>query len=169
MRRLVLVLLFALAACKKRPETPATVEGPAEISGALRFGDAATAGQLIAGFHEVEQGAWRWTTHEFSVNLRPPFEGSTKGALLTLKFNLPEAVLSKTGPVSLVARAGGAELVRQTYSQPGPQTYLAEIPAAALSGPSVRIDFSTDKFLAAGVADKRELALIVSSVALEAR
>jgi hypothetical protein len=47
--------------------------------------------------------------------------------------------------------------------------YRREVPASALQGEAVTVDFSCDKFLAAGQVESRELALIVHLIGLEAK
>ncbi len=153
--------------CQKRPATPATVEGPAPLASVVRTADPAQASQLIAGFHQIEQSAWRWTAHEFSADLRPPVGSAAKGAMLTLQFALPEAVFAKTGPVTVSAKVNGSPVTPQRFDKTGPQSYSAAVPASALTGETVRAEFAIDKFLAAGEVDQRELAVIVSSVGLE--
>jgi len=161
-------LLWLALACSRRPETPATIEPSQQDAAVIRTADAQAAGQLLAGFHQIEQDAWRWTAHEFSVRLRTPAGAATRGALLSVQFALPEAVFAKTGPIVLSAQVNGAALPPQRFDKAGPQVFSAAVPAAALSGETVRADFTVDKFLAAGEADQRELAIIVSRVGLEA-
>jgi hypothetical protein len=155
------------SACTKRPETPATIERPAPLASAVRTSDANHAAQLVAGFHEIEQNAWRWAAHEFSVNLRPPAGSAAKGAMLTMQFALPDAVFATTGPIAISAKINGVAVPAQKFLKAGPQSFSAAVPAAALAGERVRADFTVDKFLPSGTADKRELSVIVSTVALE--
>jgi len=163
------LLALTLTACRPRKEAPPTIEGPVEPLSAIKVADPAVAGQLVSGFHEVERNAWRWTAHEFAVTLRPPFTASQKGAILKVNFNLPDTVFSKKGPITLSARIGATALSSVRFDKPGPQTYTSDVPPSALAVDPLRIDFTTDKFIASGEADKRELALIVQSVALEAK
>jgi hypothetical protein len=45
--------------------------------------------------------------------------------------------------------------------------FVADVPPATLGAEAVLIDFSLDRYLAAGTVDNRELGIIVTSVALE--
>ena len=88
---------------------------------------------------------------------------------MVMSFAAPEPVIQKSGPISIIARAGGTELGRATYSQAGQQTFKAEVPASLLKPEVFTVEFQTDKFLAPSGGDLRELALIVSAIGLEAK
>jgi hypothetical protein len=157
---LVLVATLSTPACKRKPK--GRVEQAGGLLSTLKIADPLSAPQLLSGFYPLEEGSWRWTRGNFSVKLR-----TVKPARLVLKFTLPQAVLEKIGPVTLGATVDGHPLTSDTYSQPGNQIYQRDLPAAALSGGSVIVEFQTDKALAPTAQDGRELAIIVTSVALE--
>ena len=167
-RILTLILALALTgfACKKKAG-PATIEGPGEMLMFLRAPDPQAAPQFIKGFHAPEQNAWRWTAGSFAVKLRPPFGASQKGARLRVNLTLPEPVLAKLGPVTLTASIGAMKLDPETFSQAGAATYVRDVPGGALLGESATVEFSLDKFIAAGTFDQRELGLIVAGVGFE--
>jgi hypothetical protein len=100
------------------------------------------------------------------VILRPPLGAAQDGARLELKLNIPDAVFQQLGAVTLSATAGGTPLAPEKYTEPGNQVYARDVPANALGGDSVAIEFATDKAIPAGNLEKRELALIVTSVGL---
>ena len=75
-------------------------------------------------------------------------------------------VLQQLGPVTLSARIGGSSLTPEKYTEAGGYIYGRDVPASALSGDSVSVEFTTDKAIPAGKIEKRELALIVTSVGL---
>src|SRR5260221_6155459 len=75
----------------------------------------ATTSQLLSGFYEIENEAWRWTAGKFSVRLRPPRQASRKGATLQLKFSVPEVAIAKLKSVGLEATLNGKTLGRETY------------------------------------------------------
>ncbi|MBV6432343.1 MAG: hypothetical protein IANPNBLG_02485 [Bryobacteraceae bacterium] len=132
--------------------------------------DPRAASQLVRGFHSLESNSWRWTKGNFTVTLRPPLNAGRDGAWLLLKFSIPEAVLSKVGPVRLTANVNGRPVEGETYSKSGDYTFRREAPAAAFHGDDpVTIEFALDKFLAAGVVEQRELGIIVSMIGLEAK
>lgn len=170
MRKLILVAALAacLVGCKRR-EGAATIEGQAPLQSAIRASNLRTEGQFSRGFHQLESGAWRWTMRTFSVTLKPPSGAAAKGATLKLEMTLPEALMTKTGAITLSAQAGDQKLADKTFDKQGAASYEADVPAAVLVGDSLRIDFTLDKFLAAGAADQRELGVIVSAASLTAK
>ena len=121
--------------------------------------------QLVRGFYPPE-GTWRWTQGKFSVILRPPPGAAQYGARLELILNIPDVVIRELDSVTLSATIGGNRLAPQKYPDPGNQIYSVEVPASALPGDSVTVEFATDKAIPAGKIEKRELALVVTSVGL---
>lgn len=174
MRRLTLLFaaacLLAATSCNRQPAKVETIEQEQpELSSVISAGDPAHAVQFVQGFYEIEQGAWRWTRGKFSITLQAPGGAAEKGARLELKFVLPGTVLSKTGPVTLSAVIDGTALPPEKFEKEGAQVYQRDIPAALFRGPSMNIEFSLDKFLAAGVVEQRELGVIVQTAALMAK
>jgi hypothetical protein len=176
MRLRVFVILLAAACaaaapgCKRKQKIQVveTEEEPeAGLVSTVHVADPAAGQQLLKGFHGVEQGAWRWTMGKFSVLLRPPRTAPAKGALLQLKLAVPDPVIDKLKSVTLSATVNGVALAPETYAQPGEYTYTRDVPARALQGEAVQVDFALDRFLAPGVADARELGIVVSMVGLE--
>ena len=105
----------------------------------------------------------------FTATLRPPAGAAQKGAVLELKFTIPEVMLNRVGPMTLAARINGIDLGAQTFSSSGDFTYTRDIPATALGSDAVAIDFAVDKGLPPGDTDPRELAVIVTSVGLTSK
>lgn len=173
MRRLIagVALAAALAGGCKKPKRVAVSAGEEQqgLASVVHVGDPRTAVQLVRGFHEVEQGQWRWTKGRFSVTLRPPANAATNGANLVFKFSLPDAVLDKTKKMTLSANVSGVSVQDQIYDKGGDYTYKKEVPASALKGDAVAVDFAVDNYLKAGEVETRELAFIASSIALEAK
>ena len=175
--RLSVFIIVVTAAClavtpactrKERIQVQETIEEPdTTLVSTVHVADPATSQQLLKGFHSVEQNAWRWTMGKFSVLLRPPRTAAEKGAVLQLKLAVPDPVISKLKNVSLSASINGVALPAETYSQAGEFTYSREVPAKALQGETVQVDFALDKFLPPGAADARELGIVVSMVGLE--
>lgn len=169
MRRLkaVAVLAATLAvvpACRPRDKIRLEpTEEQLKLKSAVHMADPEIAQQLISGFYPVEQNSWRWTMGRFAVMLKPPPAVAT-AARLTVRLSVPEAVLHKTGPITLSASLNGTKLGVKTWSTPGEYTFQVPVPAAALGTDPVTVDFTLDKFLAAGSVETRELGLIVSSV-----
>lgn len=174
--RFVICLALALAisvtaACKRREgiTVQQTDEDSATIASVIQVSDPRAKQQLLAGFHDIEDNAWRWTARVFSVALRPPANAGQKGATLTLKGAVPDAVIQKLNALSLSATVGGVSLPPETFSAPGEFTYTREVPAKAFSGEAVNVEFSLDKALPPSESDTRELGVIVTSVGLEVK
>lgn len=123
--------------------------------------------QLLSGFHEVEQNAWRWTMSKFSVALRRPSGASQRGATLRLKFSIPEPVIVHVKSITLSATLQGSLLRPETYLKAGEYSFERDIDARLLDREAVTAEFALDKFLPAGLADQRELGIVVSSIGLE--
>lgn len=163
-------ILIAVAApgCRRKKITPpADAAGDAEtgLSSSILMADPLTAFQLVRGFHGLEQGSWRWTMQRFSAALKPPAQ---KGANLVVNFSIPEAVLKKTGRLTLSATVGTLALGSQTYTKAGEAVYSQSVPPGALTGETAAFDFELDHALAAGQADSRELGVIVTRISLDA-
>jgi len=165
---LVLSLALAPAGCKRhrRVMVRTVEEGPALVS-VVATADPHVAAQLVAGFYGVEQNSWRWTAGRFSVLLRPPRTAATNGAVLQLKFALPDVALSKMKGVSLSAYVNGTALAPESYTRAGQFTYSRDVPANLLAGDVVRVDFSLDKTIPPSAADRRELGVVVSLVGFQ--
>jgi hypothetical protein len=175
MRRLIVLLIaltplvVPLAGCKRKPPAKVEVieEQAPQLATVVHVADPQATVQLVRGFYELEQNAWRWTAGKFAVALRPPRGGAERGAVLQLKFSLADAVIERVKSMTLKARAGKLDLAPGTYAKPGQYLYSRDVPAAALAGDVVLFEFEVDKFLPPGEADQRELALIVSTIGLE--
>ena len=117
-----------------------------------------------SGFHEVEDGGWRWTKGTFSITLeRPDLEA--EGAL---ELNIAEASISKLGPLTLRAVVDGKVVAEQQYSNPGLRRLVWRMEPIA-GGAGVRpvtIRFEMDKYFKPGEVEPRELGVIVKSIAV---
>ncbi|MBZ5622133.1 MAG: hypothetical protein LAQ69_25905 [Acidobacteriia bacterium] len=166
---LVVTLALTPMGCKTRKvaEQQTVEEPPPSLASIVHVGDPKAAGQLLSGFHEIENHAWRWSMRQFSVVLRPPPGSAQRGAILTLKLTLPAVVLQTEKTISLSASIDGHPLPAETWSQPGAFVYQRDVPATLLTGDAVRILFVLDKALPPGEKDARELGVVVSTVGLE--
>jgi hypothetical protein len=164
--------LLVLNGCRAPQSVPVgTIEEKSlpALSTMVHVADPKTAGQLVKGFHGVEQNAWRWTMKEFSVTLGPPPVGMEKASLLRVKLTVPDAVINKVGPVTLSASVEGTPLEPEKYSKSGEYAYSRDVPAEALRGDVILAEFSLDKAIPAGPLDRRELGIVVSSIGLESK
>lgn len=171
MRRLILVALAltALAGCKKAKQPNQYVdEGASQLSSAVNVADPKTAIQLLRGFHDVENNAWRWTGPKFAVALRPPAGVTADGAKLYLDYAVPELFLQKVPETTLSVTVNGKPLDPEKISKAGSGRLERTVPADLMKGDVLTVDFALDKFIPAGAVDQRELGLIVSAVGLEA-
>ena len=164
-------MLLAGAGCKRRSRAKVqlTEEETPQLASTVHVADPRSAAQLVSGFYDIEQNAWRWTAGKFSVVLRVPRGAAQKGAVLHLNFAIPDAVIQKLNAVGVGATIDGTALKAQSYTQPGDVTYDPEVPASLLGRDSLKVDFALDKFLAAGAVEQRELGVIVSSVGFETK
>jgi hypothetical protein len=172
--RLVLAALaacLALAGCRaKHKETvkvQATEEEAPALASTVHVADPRVASQLISGFYGIEGDSWRWTAGKFAVLLRPPRTAGKTGAVLQLKFALPEPVIGKLKTVSLSATINGTTFPPQAYTQSGEFTYARDVPPNLLGGEAVKVDFALDKALPPSGSDQRELGLVVSAVGFD--
>ena len=123
--------------------------------------------QLLKGFHDIEQNAWRWTMQKFTVTLRPPAGASQRGATLQVKLVIPDPVIAQLKTISLSANIEGTSLPGETYAKPGEYVYSRDVPATVLASDAVTVDFTLDKALRPSAADARELGIIISSIGFE--
>ena len=167
---MALVLAFAPAACKRKPPRVDVIENEnrAPLS-SFAMSDPRGAAQLLSGFHNIENNAWRWTMRKFAVILLPPPGAPEKGARLRLELVVPDVVISRRRPLTLSAAAEGVALPPETYTQAGPYTYSRDVPPGVFAAAAVKIDFSLDKYLASGEIEARELGIIVKSIALDTK
>ena len=121
--------------------------------------------ELLAGWHKLEQGRWRWTERRFAARfLEAPVR---RPAVLKLEFALPDAVLAPRGRLRVTARINGVEMPPREYREPGRRVYSAAVPVEVLTGNSALAEFELDFALAPHQTDGRELGLVVASVTLE--
>jgi tRNA (mo5U34)-methyltransferase len=115
--------------------------------------------KLLEGWHPLEQNSFRWTSRQFSIELRKtmPLNART----FRLRFHLPEAVVRASGPITIHAKVNGAAFAPETFSMEGEYSYTIDLGRRISKGGPLRIDFTVDKALPAGDLDTRELALIV--------
>jgi hypothetical protein len=177
LRRRILIVPILLSAtfaagCKsQRDLTGYTDEEPSAPRPAvgIQVADPNAASQLVSGWWDVEDHAWRWTARKFAVVLRCPIGAVRRGAILRFRFTLPDVVFSHFKQVMLSASIQGKPLAPETYRRPGAALYTREIPAEFVSTLSVRIDFELDRSFSPGSGDSRDLGLIARDLSLESK
>jgi hypothetical protein len=142
--------------------------GRQEVQGKVLTGDPRFAKQL-EGFNQIEPGGWRWTTREFAVTLHAPDGSQEAGARLALQLFIPESSIQKLGAIKLTARLGDRVVGSETYSVAGDHTFTRNLEPGWLKVGANRVAFTLDKSIRPSAADGRELGVVVSSAALEAR
>jgi hypothetical protein len=86
-----------------------------------------------------------------------------------LKFTLPQPVIDNVKSTTITASIQNTPVGSQTYSKAGEQTFAADVPATLLKGDAATVEYTMDRFLAAGTVDGRELGIVFVSVGLEAK
>ena len=100
--------------------------------------------------------------------LRPPRTAATKGAVLQLKFAIPDVSLAKLKAMSLSAYVNGTALRSGDLHTSGAvHLSAATSPPTCWRDDVVRIDFSLDKTMPPSAADRRELGVVASMVGLQ--
>ncbi|HLN00919.1 MAG TPA: hypothetical protein VK335_16645 [Bryobacteraceae bacterium] len=168
---LIPTLALCAVACRKtQPDLSAfTEEEPPHLSSLIQVADPRDASQLLTGWYQVEQNAWRWTARNFAAVLRPPPGAATLGATLKFRLTVPEVVIKLLKFVTLSASIRSFHLSPETYLQPCDAVYARDIPPGILSGDSVRVDFALDKAILPSQGDGRELGVIAHSLSLETK
>ncbi|HEU0138259.1 MAG: hypothetical protein KJZ78_20315 [Bryobacteraceae bacterium] len=162
-----LVVVSAGCSRQEKVRVEMTEEEGAQLATMVHVADPRANIQLLKGFHDIEQNAWRWTMSKFSVALRPPVGAAQAGATLQLKFSIPDPVLKHTKDITLSASVNGSPLPPETFKTTGQHVYSKDVPPAALASDAITVDFALDKFLKPGDVDTRELGVVVTSVGLE--
>lgn len=166
-----MILAATLLTCACRREEKIKLEPTDESSPGLastvHAADPKAAIQLVRGFHAVEQNAWRWTMGRFAVTFEPPAGAAERGARVSVKFSLPDAVLQKVKKTTLTASIQNTRIGSQTYTAPGDSTFNADVPGELLKGGAVTVEFALDSFLPGSATDGRELGIVFVSAAMD--
>jgi hypothetical protein len=110
---------------------------------------------LMLGFHQLEQGQWRWIGPRATAVLRAP--GSETSPMIEVSFHIPGMAPARTVTVEI----NGEVAALETY--PGPGAYTLRAPVTAARGEAVTVGISVDEsFQVAG--DARELGVVVTAL-----
>jgi hypothetical protein len=123
--------------------------------------------QLAAGVYSLENNNRRWTAGDFDIVLATPAGASTRGANLVFAFNIPDAIMRRTGPITLTACLNDVQVGEITYRTAGDQRFSAAIRPELLKQSPVAIDFHLDRYVPKGVVEGRELGVVADAVSLE--
>lgn len=172
---LTLAILLSATGCRGKHSRTAVQNDEPEptakpaLASAFKVNDPGAPAQLTKGFYGLESNTWRWTSGNFSVLLKTPPGAAQTGATLTLALVISNDVLKAVESQTVTANIAGKPLKSEKYTTAGNHTFSANIPAASLAGDTVTIDFSVDKPLPPGPADRRELAIIATAIGLESK
>ncbi|MFN0101378.1 MAG: hypothetical protein ACKV2U_04725 [Bryobacteraceae bacterium] len=160
--------MAGMAGCKKNTQAVQYVdEGGSQLASAINVADPRSAIQLLRGFYDVENDAWRWTAPKFAVALRAPKERPAEGLKLYMEYTVPDVFIQKVPRTTLSVMVNGKALDPEVISKAGNLRLERLVPAAMLQGDVTTVDFALDKFLEAGPTDQRDLGLIVSAIGLQ--
>lgn len=165
---LTLLLGLAGSACTGKQDRVTGEPSAARLVSTVSMNDSSAAVQLLSGFYQIENNAWRWTAGKFSVRLPTPPGAGQKGATLSFSFTIPDVVIQKDKNITLAASINGMALKSVTYNAPGAYVFSADVPASQPTAESVTVDFALDKTMQPD-GDKRELGVIAASVGISAR
>lgn len=146
-----------------------TDEGPPRMAAMVTMSDEKLAPQLLEGFYGLEDKSWRWTAGHFGVVLSTPPLAAQNGAVLRVSLSIPKPLIDHVKTTTLTAEIGGTSLSPESFTQPGAFVFVRDVPAKLLTEDSVRVDFSLDRYLAAGTVDGRELGLVITAIGFEPR
>jgi hypothetical protein len=125
---------------------------PEPTDGYLQMNSAAAESQLLSGFYEVQDGAWRWMGPNGSAILAVP---ESVGS-----FKLDLYVPDNSPARRLRVEAGGRLLLERTLDGPG--GHVVEAPIEPPPGAAARVVIRAQPaFFAPG--DERELSIVVNS------
>jgi SAM-dependent methyltransferase len=103
--------------------------------------------QLLAGWHKLENQAWRWTARRFSIALE-------KAGTVTLRLTAPDFL---PAPVALSATVNGVPALRRVFPHPGDHDFTFQAEKGV-------VEFEVDNALAPTAQDGRERGFIVRAV-----
>ena len=115
--------------------------------------------RLGKGWFE-DEGGWRWTAREFSVEMTPHPLDSVEG--IEFRFLVNPQVAAARNEVTLRASMGDRELGVQTFRGAGEHVFFCPERHVAGAGGVMRIDFSLDKACVPPAPDGRELGVQVT-------
>jgi tRNA (mo5U34)-methyltransferase len=113
---------------------------------------------LTHGWHAIEEERWRWTEARFGFDILT--ETPVAFTKLRMRLHLPPAHFARTGPVTLSARAEGAEMPACVFAAPGDHVYEAPLPAYP-PRTSLHLEFTLDRCVEPTGEDARELGIVV--------
>lgn len=126
--------------------------------------DPGLSAHLLYGWHELEDGRWRWTERAFAVAF--PTADLRTGAVLELEFVFPKVLKERAESLQVQAAIGDTALGALRFHASGEQIYRAPVPLRLLRNRVTQVRFELDHALPPDSRDRRERGIIVLSVGL---
>lgn len=120
--------------------------------------------RLVKGWHDLEEGHWRWTERTFSVEFSTA--DLRTDAVLELEFVYPDPLKERADSLEVKAAIGETALPAAQFTSTGEQVYRATIPFGLLQSPTTLVRFELDQALPPDSKDRRERGIIALSVGL---
>lgn len=164
-RTLIPAAVFALIlapGCKRvhHPNPNATIEEESELSASIDISNPRDAAQLLNGFYNLEQNAWRWTAGRFSVSLAPPKSAAPGAGKLEFRFTVPDIAAAELAGVTVRAAVDGRSLGAYQAARPGEQTAVFPVPPELMQADALIVDFTLDKTIPRRDGETRDLGVI---------
>lgn len=158
----VVLALIIAPGCKRvhHPNPNATVEEESELSSSIEMSNPRDAAQLLNGFYNLEQNAWRWTAKQFSVSLAAPKSAVPGAGRLEFRFTVPDIAASELAGVTVSASVEGRPLGAYQAAKPGEQTAVFQVPPELMRADALIVDFTLDKTIPRREAETRDLGVI---------
>jgi hypothetical protein len=114
---------------------------------------------LLDGWHDAEEGGWRWTKKQFTA--RATNHQGAKHSSIAMRLYAPPVLIEKFGVISLHAKINGSEVQPFVMREPGRHTFLRKVPEPS---EVTEVVFHLDNALGPDADYSRELGVIVGSL-----
>ncbi|MBI3667893.1 MAG: glycosyltransferase family 39 protein [Acidobacteria bacterium] len=119
----------------------------------LRMGDPEAASQLLSGFYQIENNAWRWMAEQAVVLLKAPDHADR----FEMTFFIPDQASARRVTLAL----DGLLIAAQTYPAPG--GYTLSVPVRVTTGSTPQLTITVDKTFQPSN-DQRRLGMVVEEL-----
>ena len=114
--------------------------------------------ELLAGWHELEQNAWRWTEDRFSARVPASVENAQT---LVLEVYLPESGFKGQSRYVLHVSVNGRSIGNEAFSSPGLKTVRFRLDKLADTKETALVECRLDPAQPAAPGDPRKLGVVV--------
>ncbi len=142
---LVFLLLLSIAGCARDPASypppPQSAPLPPLEAGALlgfiEMNAVDAPSYIVRDIAPAVEGAlWRWAWRRPAIRVSVP---GGDGLRFVMNFAVPEALLSKTGPIVITFAVNGRILDKVRYATPGTKTFEKPVPSTLLRAGEIAI------------------------------